>query len=57
MENEYAVQFVLQEKADLVGIVKVGDLIQALPWRPPTRILPEAQSLIIFEQWPFGKGK
>ena len=48
MKNEDVVQFVLQEKADLVGIVRVGDLIQAYPWRPPTGILPGAKSIIVF---------
>ena len=48
VRNEGVLNFTLQEGADLVGIVRVGDLRKAHPWRPPQGILPTAKSVIIF---------
>jgi len=48
VKNEDVLNFTLKDGADPVGIVRVGDLRKAHPWRPPEGILPEAQSVIIF---------
>ncbi len=48
MKNEDVVRFAHQEGADLVGVVRVENLIQANPWRAPTSILPGAKSVIVF---------
>jgi len=40
--------FTLREGADLVGIVRVENLMKCHPWRPPDRLLSEAKSVIVF---------
>lgn len=48
IESNDILKFTLKEGADLAGIVKVGDLMKAHPWRSPQGILPEAKSVIVF---------
>lgn len=48
IENREVLQFTLQEGADLVGIVNVKGLKHCNPWRPPTNIVPEAKSIVVF---------
>ncbi|MBN1226489.1 MAG: epoxyqueuosine reductase [Deltaproteobacteria bacterium] len=48
INNHNILSFSLKEGADLAGIAKIEDLIEACPRRSPQRILPEAKSIIVF---------